>query len=103
MLPDKRLLAIFLLALGLRGLAQWDRVQVDGGLISGTAFGDLHIFKGIPFAAPPVGELRWKEPQPGIPWQGVGVCDRSGPSPIQEKPVPFMMWSQEFLIPASPI
>lgn len=102
---DKRLIVIFLLALGLRGVAQWDRVKVDGGVISGTAdaAGDLHIFKGIPFAAPPVGDLRWKAPQPVVPWQGVRVCDRFGPSPMQGKPVPFSMWSQEFLIPASPI
>ena len=105
MLPDKRIFVVFLLTLALRGMAQWDRVQVDGGVISGTAnaAGDLHIFKGIPFAAPPVGALRWKEPQPVVPWQGIRVCDRFGPSPMQEKPVPFMMWSQEFLIPASPI
>src|ERR1700761_9241662 len=103
MLPDKRLLVVFLLALGVRGFAQWDRVQVDGGVVSGTSMGDLHIFKGIPFAAPPVGALRWKEPQPVLPWQGVRACDSFGPSPMQGKPVPFMMWSQEFLIPASPI
>lgn len=105
MLKDKRLIVIFLLALGLRGMAQWDRVRVDGGVISGTteAAGDLHIFKGIPFAAPPVGDLRWKAPQPVAPWQGVRACTRFGPSPMQEKPAPFSMWSQEFLIPASPI
>ena len=105
MLVDKKLIVIFLLALGLRGMAQWDRVQVDGGVISGTteAAGGLHIFKGIPFAAPPVGDLRWKAPQPVASWQGVHACDSFGPSPMQGKPVPFSMWSQEFLIPASPI
>ena len=105
MLVDKKIFAIFLLFLTLRGTAQWDRVQVDGGVISGKTdpAGDLHIFKGIPFAAPPVGELRWKEPQPVTPWQGVRVCDSFGPSPMQGKPVPFMMWTQEFLIPPSPI
>jgi para-nitrobenzyl esterase len=106
MFLDKKIFAILLLVVsGLRGAAQWDRVQVDGGVISGRAdaAGDLHIFKGIPFAAPPVGDLRWKEPQPVVPWQGVRVCDSFGPSPMQGKPVPFSMWSQEFLIPASPI
>lgn len=105
MLVDKRLIVLLLLALGLRGMAQWNRVHVDGGVISGTAdqAGDLHIFKGIPFAAPPVGDLRWRAPQPVVPWRGVRACDSFGPSPMQEKPVPFMMWSQEFLIPASPI
>ena len=75
MLFDKRILVVFLLALGLRGFAQWDRVQVDGGVVSGMPIDDLHIFKGIPFAAPPVGDLRWREPQPVIPWQGVRACD----------------------------
>ena len=106
MLVDKKFVVLLLLVVsGLRGAAQWDRVRVDGGVISGRAdaTGDLHIFKGVPFAAPPVGELRWKEPQPVVPWQGVRACDSFGPSPMQGKPVPFSMWSQEFLIPASPI
>ncbi len=106
MFLDKKFFAILLLVVsGLRGVAQWDKVQVDGGVISSRAdaTGDLHIFKGIPFAAPPVGDLRWKEPQPVVPWQGVRLCDSFGPSPMQGKPVPFSMWSQEFLIPASPI
>lgn len=86
-------------------MAQFDRVQVEGGVISGKedATGELHIFKGIPFAAPPVGSFRWREPQPVVSWSGVRVCNSFGPSPMQGKPVPFSMWSQEFLIPASPI
>jgi para-nitrobenzyl esterase len=105
MLIDKKIFAIFLLFLAFRGTAQWDRVQIEGGVISGKAdpAGDLHIFKGIPFAAPPVGDLRWREPQPVASWQGVRVCDSFGPSPMQGKPAPFMMWTQEFLIPPSPI
>ena len=105
MLTDKKLIVIFWLVLGLRGMAQWDRVQVEGGMISGAVDtqGQIHEFKGIPFAAPPVGDLRWKAPQPVLPWQGVRACDSFGPSPMQGKPVPFSMWSQEFLIPASPI
>jgi para-nitrobenzyl esterase len=85
--------------------AQFEQVAVDGGLISGTVEpqGDIHVFKGIPFAAPPVGVLRWREPQPVLSWAGVRKCDSFGPSPMQGKPVPFSMWSQEFLIPASPI
>ena len=108
MLVKKKFLPFFLLLFvlsWLRGAAQWDRVQVEGGVISGTTDpgGDLHIFKGIPFAAPPVGDLRWRAPQPVIPWQGVRRCDSFGASPMQGKPVPFMMWTQEFLIPAAPI
>jgi len=80
-------------------------VKTDAGLISGTATpsGDIHIFKGIPFAAPPVGDLRWKPPQAVSAWQGVRECKSFGPSPMQGKPVPFSMWTQEFLIPKEPI
>ena len=50
-------------------------VAVTGGLIQGVVEEDMTIFKGIPFAAPPVGELRWKAPQPVIPWEGVRQAD----------------------------
>ena len=60
-------------------------VRVEGGLISGTAStdGKSRVFKGIPFAAPPVGPLRWRPPQPVIPWSGVRAGDRFGPACIQ--------------------
>jgi para-nitrobenzyl esterase len=83
----------------------FERVTVDGGLISGTVntAGDIHIFKGIPFAAPPLGNLRWKEPQPVIPWKGVKKCIAFGASPMQGNPMPFGPWSAEYLIPKEPI
>jgi len=82
-----------------------DQVRVTGGLISGvkSASSDVVAFKGIPFAAPPVGELRWKGPQPVHPWAGVRKCDAFGPSPMQAKPVPFGVYTSEFLIPEQPI
>jgi para-nitrobenzyl esterase len=80
-------------------------IKTEAGPISGTKnkAGDIHIFKGIPFAAPPLGELRWKAPQPVKPWSGIKKCETFGPSPMQNKPAPFSMWSAEFLIPAQPI
>ncbi|HMH32594.1 MAG TPA: carboxylesterase family protein, partial [Puia sp.] len=83
----------------------FDTVKIDGGLISGTtnADGDIHIFKGIPFAAPPVGNLRWRSPQPVASWSGVRKADAFGPSPMQAKPAAFSMWTEEFLIPKEPI
>ncbi|MEO8823185.1 MAG: carboxylesterase family protein [Ginsengibacter sp.] len=83
----------------------FETIKVDGGMISGTknATGDVHIFKGIPFAAPPIGDLRWKEPQPVDPWRGIKKCDAFGPSPMQSSPVPFGPWSEEYLIPKKPI
>ena len=40
-------------------------VKVDGGLVQGMIEDGLTVYKGIPFAAPPVGNLRWRSPQPG--------------------------------------
>lgn len=80
-------------------------VEVEGGKITGTvsADGAVRVFKGVPFAAPPVGDLRWKAPQPVVPWKGIRACDAFGASPMQSQPVPFSMWSAEFLIPKTPI
>src|SRR6188768_2006682 len=58
-------------------------VKVDGGLLQGTAEGGLMVYKGIPFAAPPVGDLRWKAPQPAAKWEGVRVTDKFAPGPMQ--------------------
>lgn len=85
--------------------AQMDTVKTDAGLVSGIANNDnsIHIFKGIPFAAPPVGELRWKAPQPIASWQGIKQCVQFAASPMQNAPIPFMMYTAPYLIPSSPI
>ncbi len=85
--------------------APFDTVKVEGGVVSGTknTAGDVHIFKGIPFAAPPVEALRWRAPQKVQAWQGVKACDHFAASPMQAPPVPFSMWTKEFLIPDAPI
>jgi para-nitrobenzyl esterase len=59
------------------------RVEVDGGAVVGTRSGELASYKGIPFAAPPVRELRWRAPQPVVPWQGDLVADRYSPMCLQ--------------------
>src|SRR5262249_30725118 len=56
-----------------------ETVRVEGGLISGSVVDGVRSYKGIPFAAPPVGELRWKAPQPVGAWEGVRECDAFGP------------------------
>ena len=80
-------------------------IQVENGPISGLkdAGSGVISFKGIPFAAPPVGDLRWKAPQPVEAWEGTRECTDFGPSPMQAAPAPFMFWSEEFLIPKEPI
>ena len=61
-------------------------IQLDAGQITGTSMGSgVQAFLGIPFASPPVGDLRWREPQPVIPWSGVKVMDRKGPDCMQSR------------------
>ena len=43
-------------------------IKIASGMIRGVKEGDIDIFRGIPFAAPPVGEFRWRPPQPVTPW-----------------------------------
>lgn len=57
-------------------------LRVDTGLISGERAGkdsDIRVYKGIPFAAPPVGDRRWREPERPVNWQGVRACTAFGP------------------------
>src|SRR3954447_12615906 len=59
-------------------------VKVDGGLVRGKSFeGGGTMFRGIPFAAPPVEDLRWKAPQPVIAWKGVRDSVDQPPSCVQ--------------------
>ncbi|NBB19091.1 carboxylesterase family protein [Runella sp. CRIBMP] len=97
------LLLLGLLAVGLKTQAQYDIVKTENGAISGLKSGDIHIYKGIPFAAPPVGDLRWKAPKPAKNWQGVRKCEAFSASPIQSKPVPFYCWTEEFIAPPEPL
>ncbi|MBB1300252.1 carboxylesterase family protein [Pseudoalteromonas sp. SR44-8] len=59
------------------------QVTVAQGKLQGTAEHNLAVFKGVPFAKPPVGELRWKAPQPAEKWQGVRKAQEYAPAPIQ--------------------
>jgi len=80
-------------------------VHISAGFISGTRNIQTNVtaYKGIPFAAPPLGPLRWKAPQPVKPWPGVRPCKAFGPSPVQVKPFPFLMLTTEFLVPEKPM
>jgi para-nitrobenzyl esterase len=76
-----RLIIAFALVCSIPAYAQV--VPVDGGSIRGSEWNGGHLFRGIPFAAPPVGELRWKPPQPVIPWKGVRDATAQPASCIQ--------------------
>ena len=58
-------------------------VRVEGGQVQGVVADDVESFKGIPFAAPPVGELRWRPPQPAAPWTGVRQAAEFGANCMQ--------------------
>ncbi|WP_020595639.1 carboxylesterase/lipase family protein [Spirosoma panaciterrae] len=60
------------------------QIRTANGMVEGvTEASGIRAFKGIPFAQPPVGDLRWKEPQPVKNWQGVRKTDHFGPRAMQ--------------------
>jgi para-nitrobenzyl esterase len=59
------------------------QAKTTAGVVQGEAVGDIGEFKGIPFAAPPVGDLRWQAPQPVQPWQGARQTVAFGPACMQ--------------------
>lgn len=62
-----------------------DIIQLDGGPIKGKLEDGVRIFLGIPYAAPPIGELPWKPPQELAAWTQVRDCTVFGPSCPQPK------------------
>lgn len=74
-------------------------VRIEGGAVTGAPGRDrsITVFKGIPFAAPPVGDLRWREPQPVIAWKGVRRSRDFGASCIQTLHDEFKPWTYEFM------
>ncbi len=80
----KVLPSLALCALSLPAVAQILTAKVAGGEVAGTVADGLSIFKGIPFAAPPLGKFRWQAPQPVEPWHGVRQATAFGPACMQE-------------------
>src|SRR5580698_4621203 len=64
-----------------------DPIKTDAGYVSGMSIGEagkeIRVYRGIPYAAPPVGNLRWRLPQPVTPWQGVRKSIHYGPVAAQ--------------------
>jgi para-nitrobenzyl esterase len=64
-----------------------DKVKIDTGYIAGIVKGErgqeAHVFRGIPYAAPPIGKLRWQPPQPAAAWSGVRDCKKYSLQPAQ--------------------
>jgi para-nitrobenzyl esterase len=76
-------LLLSLLAVRLSFAEQPPPVRVEQGLVQGTSEDGLTVYRGIPFAAPPVGDLRWRAPQPAASWEGIKQTTNFAPGPIQ--------------------
>ncbi len=100
----KTLLFIFF-ALSIYANAQGPIVKTENGKIQGTTNVDktVQIFKGIPFARPPIGDLRWKAPVAVQNWKGTKQCNEFSASPMQNTPQPFYAWSEEFIAKPEPL
>ena len=95
----KTILSAVILTAALAGCRPANPVlEIEGGKIQGveSSVKGVYIYKGIPFAAPPVGDLRWKEPQPVIPWEGVKMADTFGPASVQVNHDSSNPWTSEF-------
>ena len=73
----------FVTSLLLVSAASAGPVRVDGGLLEGTAEDGLMVYRGIPFAAPPIGNMRWRAPEPAARWAGVRKADTFGRACLQ--------------------
>src|ERR1700682_5349583 len=85
--PIRVIAAMTVALFGVGSLCAQVEVHTEAGLVAGTndADGKVVIFKGIPFAAPPVGELRWREPQPVARWEGVRKATEFGARCMQAR------------------
>jgi para-nitrobenzyl esterase len=73
-------------------------LTIEGGKVIGvqTPTKGIIAYKGLPFAAPPVGDLRWKEPQPVVPWEGVKKADTYGDAASQTTWDPESFYGREW-------
>ena len=86
-----------LLTIGTVAYAQVTPPQVVTryGTLQGVNESGINVFKGVPFAAPPVGANRWRAPQPLQAWSGVRMADKFGDDPMQGNPFGDMGFSAE--------
>jgi carboxylesterase type B len=77
--------AVLVAATAVPAHAAGTTVHIDTGFVSGTVINAQRTFQGIPFAAPPTGDNRWRDPQPAQPWQGVLKADKPGSRCAQDE------------------
>jgi para-nitrobenzyl esterase len=93
-------LALMLLGVGGRAAYAQPSVRTPSGPVRGTRDDGVAVYKGIPYAAPPVGELRWKPPQPAPHWDEVRDATKFGPpcpQPVFPPGRPPVAWSEDCL------
>jgi para-nitrobenzyl esterase len=75
------------------------QVKVENGLLTGLPGKDssITVFKGVPYAAPPVGDLRWRPPQPPVKWHGVRHTNEYCSSCIQNVQRRYLPWTEEYM------
>jgi hypothetical protein len=75
------------------------QVHVEGGVLSGTVTpdGQVRRFFGVPYAAPPVGGLRWRAPEPAAPWTGVRNASAFSAECMQNIVAERKPWTEEFM------
>ena len=71
-------------------------VRVESGLLQGTIENGVTVYKGVPYAAPPVGELRWHAPNPPVFWKGVKKADKFSANPMQVMVHELGPWTAEY-------
>ena len=77
------LLTIAIVTFSWTSWAKSPTAKVEQGELKGTIEDGLTVYRGVPFAAPPVGDLRWRAPQPAAKWQGIRPADKFAPQCIQ--------------------
>jgi len=71
-------------------------VKVEQGLLQGTLEKGVVVYKGVPYAAPPVGKLRWRAPQPPAHWKGIRKADKFSANPMQVMVHELGPWTPEY-------
>ncbi len=88
---------MFIMSIAGFGIAQQpEPVKVEGGLLQGTLKDGVTVYKGVPYAAPPVGELRWRAPQPPVQWKGTRKADKFSANPMQVMVHELGPWTAEY-------
>jgi len=77
-----------------------DPLRLHSGLLAGPPGSDqaVRVYKGIPYAAPPVGNLRWRLPQPPQSWEGVRTADAFAPGCVQQVAGSRLPWTEYSLL-----